>query len=106
MAPMIAFPALYAYLQPPPDGWQTVHGVARSGVKDSALRCGLLAVLLTLLAACSASYPASDTLYAPVCYDDQNLCYTGHVIDNRATRDRYGVHGLIRLNQDNHKGRR
>ena len=57
-----------------------------------------IGVLTTLLpGGCALPPPRGEV----VCYDDRSLCYRDHVIDRRATRDRYGVEGQHSINRDN-----
>jgi hypothetical protein len=57
---------------------------------------GLSGVLLgVLLSACAGQEPLPVT-----CNEAQMICYRGYVIDSAATRDRFGIPGLIRIKQD------
>ncbi|MCB1714086.1 MAG: hypothetical protein KDK04_02155 [Candidatus Competibacteraceae bacterium] len=52
--------------------------------------------LMVLLAGCAA--PAEPLTLE--CFDSQLLCYRGHSIDRRATRDHYGVEGQQAINRN------
>lgn len=54
---------------------------------------GVLTVLLTGCAVPAEPLPLE-------CYDSQLLCYRGHSIDRRATRDHYGVEGQHAINRN------
>jgi hypothetical protein len=51
---------------------------------------------MVLLAGCAA--PAEPLTLE--CFDSQLLCYRGHSIDRRATRDHYGVEGQQAINRN------
>jgi hypothetical protein len=57
---------------------------------------GFSSVLLgVLLSSCTSQEPLPVT-----CNEAQMTCYRGYVIDSAATRERFGIPGLIRIKQD------
>lgn len=96
MYTILAYPAFGVLKRPVAPGLSVYNRLPAHRRRHRRFRLLLAGLLATLLIACSTA-PSQLGL---VCDDQQTLCYRGNSIDNQATRDRYGVLGLIRLNNE------